>query len=154
MAETSAISLEDQIIDHLRTLEDNHNEGDQRWLRSLIEDGSTNTSSEISDLGALINITVIDAVAARLLNIDSKTAVKWALAKEYIKQIWEFNHQDMNILNKFLIEDPQQVAQILNILQPTQDSSEQHDTEQVQTTYNSINQELLDKGQQIPEVEM
>src|SRR5581483_5284758 len=141
MAETSAISLEDQIIDHLRTLEDNHNEGDQRWLRSLIEEGSTNTSSEIADLGALINITVIDAVAARLLNIDSKTAVKWALAKEYIKQIWEFNQHDMSILNKFLIEDPQQVAQILSILQPSQDNSEQHNIEQTQSTHNGTNQE-------------
>jgi hypothetical protein len=146
MAEVSTISLEDQIIDHLRTLEDNHNEGDQRWLRSLIEDGSTNTSSEIADLGALINITVIDAVAAKLLNIDSKTAVKWALAKEYIKQIWEFNQHDMSILNRFLIEDSQQVAQILSILQPIQDNLEQHNTEQAQTTHNSTSQESSEVG--------
>jgi hypothetical protein len=154
MAETPAISLEEQIIEHLRTLEDHHNEGDQKWLHTLIEDGLTNTASEISDLGALINITVIDAVAARFLNIKPNTVVKWALAKEYIKQIWEFNQLDMNILNKFLIEDSQQIAQILSILQPRQDNLEQSNQEHNQITSNNTNQGPSNGEHQVPEIEM
>jgi hypothetical protein len=60
----------------------------------------------------------------------------------------------MSILNRFLIEDSQQVAQILSILQPIQDNLEQYNTEQAQTTHNSTSQESSEVGLQIPEIEM
>src|SRR5690348_2254668 len=98
--------IENQIIDYLRTLEDNHTPYDQKWIKTLLEDSHNNSSTEISDLGTIINITVLDTVAAKLLNINSLTAVKWALVKKYIKQVWEHNNLETEILNKYLIDNP------------------------------------------------
>ena len=68
--------IETQIIEYLRTLEDNHDAHDQQWIKTLLEDSYNNSSSELSELGTIINITVLDTVAAKLLNINASTAVK------------------------------------------------------------------------------
>jgi hypothetical protein len=57
-------------------------------------------------------------VAAKLLNINPLTAVKWALVKKYIKQVWEHNNLNADTLDKYLIDNPQQIQLILNIIKP------------------------------------
>ncbi|CAG8746469.1 10659_t:CDS:1, partial [Acaulospora morrowiae] len=52
--------IENQIIEYLRTLEDNHDTHDQQWIKSLLEDSYNNSSSEFTELGTIINITVLD----------------------------------------------------------------------------------------------
>ena len=46
--------IEDKVLEFLSTLQDNHEVGDQRWIRTLLDHGVNNTISEIVELGAMI----------------------------------------------------------------------------------------------------
>ena len=47
-------SLDEQIIEFLNTLQDNHHYDDQQWIHSLLESRANNIPSEIVKLGMLI----------------------------------------------------------------------------------------------------
>ena len=109
------IPLDEQIIEFLKTLQDNHCECDQQWIRALLESGANNTPSEVVKLGTLIQTTILDTVIEKLLNINPYILTKVALVEDYICQIWKFNNLKRETLYNYILEDSQRQA-ILNLI--------------------------------------
>ena len=137
--------LDEQIIDFLNTLQDNHSESDQQWIKTLLEYGANNTSSEIMELGTLIQTTIMDTILAKLLNINPCVLAKAALVEKYICNIWEHNNLHRQELYNPILEDAERQA-ILQLIQPGQ---------VVETRENFSNDPvIIQQETTIPEVEM
>jgi hypothetical protein len=98
------------VIDFLNTLQDNHCESDQQWIRTLLEHGANNTFSEIVELGTLIQTTIMDTILAKLLNISPHVLAKAVLVEEYICNVWEHNNLQRQELYNPILKDTERQA--------------------------------------------
>ena len=99
--------IEDRVLDFLSTLHDNHVIDDQQWIWTLLDHGVNNTLSEIVELGAMIQKTVMDMLIGKLLGINPIALAKVALVEDYIGEIWEHNNLDKQSLYNFIVDNPQ-----------------------------------------------
>jgi hypothetical protein len=112
------LSPDDQIIQYLYTLQDHHDVDNRQWINNLITERRSNTTSECTELGILANITILDTVIAKLLNIEPQIIAKIAMLTEYIKQIWEANNLDIKTLDNPIVQNEQQREHILDLALP------------------------------------
>jgi hypothetical protein len=105
--------IEDRVLDFLSTLHDNHDIDDQKWIRTLLDHGVNNTSSEVVELGAMIQTTIMDMLLGKLLGINPIALAKAALVEDYIGEIWEHNNLEKQSLYNFILDNPQQREAIL-----------------------------------------
>ena len=98
--------IEEKVLEFLSTLHDNHVIDDQHWIRTLLEHGFNNTSSEIVELGAMIQTTIMDMLLGKLLGINPIALAKAALVEDYIGKIWEHNNLNKQSLYNFILDDP------------------------------------------------
>jgi len=110
--------IEERVLSFLCTLHDNHDIDDQQWVRSLLDHGINNNTSEVIELGTLIQTTVMDTLLAKLLGISPAVLAKAAIVEEYICTIWEHNNLDKQSLYNFILDNPQQREAILQLIQP------------------------------------
>ena len=116
-------SIEDWVLDFLCTLHDNHDIDDQHWIHTLLDHGVSNTTSEVVELGTLIQTTIMDTLLAKLLGISPAVLAKVALVEEYICTIWEHNNLDKQVLYNFILDNPVQREAILNLIQPRKEQT-------------------------------
>jgi hypothetical protein len=108
--------IEDKVLEFLSTLHDNHYIEDQKWIRTLLDHGVNNTSSEIVELGAIIQTTIMDMLIGKLLGINPTALAKAALVEDYIGEIWEHNNLEKQSLYNFILDDPLQQEAILQMI--------------------------------------
>jgi hypothetical protein len=113
--------IEDRVLEFLSTLHDNHEVGDQRWIRTLLDHGVNNTTSEIVELGAMIQTTVMDMLLGKLLGINPMILAKASLVEDYIGEIWENNNLEKQSLYNFILDNPEQREAILQLIQSKTD---------------------------------
>ena len=113
--------IEDKVLEFLSTLHDNHEIGDQRWIRTLLDYGVNNTTSEIVELGAMIQTTVMDMLLGKLLGINPTVLAKASLVEDYIGEIWEHNNLEKQSLYNFILDNPEQRGAILQLIQSKTD---------------------------------
>ena len=113
--------IEDKVLEFLSTLHDNHEVGDQRWIRTLLDYGVNNTTSEIVELGAMIQTTVMDMLLGKLLGINPAVLAKASLVEDYIGEIWEHNNLEKQSLYNFILDNPEQREAILQLIQSKTD---------------------------------
>jgi RNA recognition motif-containing protein len=113
--------IEDKVLEFLSTLHDNHEIGDQRWIRTLLDHGVNNTTSEIVELGAMIQTTVMDMLLGKLLGINPTVLAKASLVEDYIGEIWEHNNLEKQSLYNFILDNPDQREAILQLIQSKTD---------------------------------
>ena len=109
--------IEDKVLEFLSTLHDNHEVGDQRWIRTLLDHGVNNTTSEIVELGAMIQTTVMDMLLEKLLGINPMVLAKATLVEDYIGEIWKHNSLEKQSLYNFILDNPEQREAILQLIQ-------------------------------------
>jgi hypothetical protein len=114
--------IEDKVLEFLSTLQDNHEVGDQRWIRTLLDHGVNNTTSEIVELGAMIQTTVMDMLLGKLLGINPTVLAKASLVEDYIGEIWEHNNLEKQSLYNFILDNPEQREAILQLIQSKTDT--------------------------------
>ena len=69
--ETQATTLLAHIIEILSSLNDNHNQADRKWFHRLLDHNKKEESNPADiEAGITINITIIDCIVARLLDMD------------------------------------------------------------------------------------
>jgi hypothetical protein len=85
----------------------------------LLDHGVNNTSSEIVELGAIIQTTIMDMLIGKLLGINPTALAKAALVEDYIGEIWEHNNLEKQSLYNFILDDPLQREAILQMIQPS-----------------------------------
>jgi hypothetical protein len=113
--------IDDKVLEFLSTLHDNHEVGDQRWIRTLLDHGVNNTTSEIVELGAMIQTTVMDMLLGKLLGINPMVLAKATLVENYIGEIWEHNNLEKQSLYNFILDNPGQREAILQLIQSKTD---------------------------------
>jgi hypothetical protein len=143
-----------KLIRHLETLKDNHHQDDINWFQRLIYNNRENIESEDIDLGILYNLTYLDAITAKLLDIDPRKIIKAAIVKRYIRELWQDNNQPKEFLESHILNDNNSRNLIETILRPS-DTSELAHNESLTITTETPNQELntIDETE-VPEVEM
>ena len=97
--------LDNEILNVLATLKDEHNEKDQQWIRTLISNTAQGTSDPVIEAGIIVNITIIDTIIAKLLKIESRTLAKAKALKDYISDIWQNNGGNIDQLNGRILTD-------------------------------------------------
>jgi hypothetical protein len=143
-----------KLIHHLETLKDNHHQDDINWFQRLIYNNRENIESEDIDLGILYNLTYLDAITAKLLNIDPRKIIKATIVKRYIRELWQDNNQPEEFLESHILSDNNSRNLIETILRPS-DTSEPTHNEPPTITNETLNQELNIKDEtEVPEVEM
>jgi hypothetical protein len=143
-----------KLIRHLETLKDNHHQDDIKWFQRLIYNNRENIESEDIDLGILYNLTYLDAITAKLLNIDSRKIIKATIVKRYIRELWQDNNQPKEFLESHILSDNNSRNFIETILRPS-DTSEPAQNESLASKTEILNQELYVKDEiEVPEVEM
>jgi hypothetical protein len=100
-------SISNQLISMLQHLEDKHNEKDQQWFQKLLDHNSRNLEAPDIEAGLIINLTVLDCIVAKLLNLDIKLLTKIKVVGTYINQIWNGNGGDPTKLTDFIISEDQ-----------------------------------------------
>ena len=105
--EKEVINLQNQLIQHIGTLEDSHLLDDRKWFQKLIHNNLHNEESEDIDLGILYNITFLDTITAKLLNISVRKIITIDIIKCYIKELWEANNQQQGFLESHILDNPQ-----------------------------------------------
>ena len=102
-----ATALINGILNRLEQLEDKHNKEDRIWFYKLLACNKNESNPVDIEAGITINITVIDCLAAKLLNIDYRQLAKAKIVKDYITQIWKQNDGNMELLHNHIIDDSQ-----------------------------------------------
>jgi hypothetical protein len=96
----------------------------------------------------------LDAIIAKLLNIDSRKIIKATIVKRYIRELWQDNNQPEEFLESHILSDNNSRNFIETILRPS-DTSEPVQNESLATKTEILNQELYIKDEiEVPEVEM
>jgi RNA recognition motif-containing protein len=108
-----------KLIRHLETLKDIHHQDDIKWFQRLIYNSKEDIESEDIDLGILYNLTYLDAITAKLLNIDPRKIIKAAIVKRYIRELWKDNEQPEDILESHILSDDSSRNLIETVLRPS-----------------------------------
>ena len=144
-----------KLIHHLETLKDTHHQDDIIWFQRLIANSKQNIESEDIDLGILYNLTYLDAITAKLLNIDPRKIIKAAIVKRYIRELWEDNDQPENILESYILSDINSRSLIETVLRPSDSTETASQDIPVAVEVNiPIQEPSITVEQEIPEVEM
>jgi hypothetical protein len=163
--EEEITNLQNQLIQHIGALEDSHLLDDRKWFQKLIHNNLHNEESEDIDLGILYNITFLDTITAKLLNISVRKIITIDIIKRYIKELWETNEQQQGFLESHILDNPQQREFIEKTLRP---NSQIHtvelinnikDTQNFSQTHKQINNEeedalMFEKEVEIQEIVM
>src|ERR1051326_8813812 len=104
--ETEATTLLPNIIEILPLLNDNHNQADREWFHKLLNHNKKEESNP-ADIKAdiTINITIIDCIVAKLLDMDFRQLAKIKIVKDYLLHLWNDNRCDIELLNRHIIKD-------------------------------------------------
>src|SRR5579863_4136088 len=100
-----AQEMEREILHTLSQLEDHHDSYDQLWIQELICCHTNNTTVPDIEGGIIINITIIDNLVTKLLNVDTRILTKAKIIKEYIEKVWQQNGENTNLLNQNIVEE-------------------------------------------------
>jgi hypothetical protein len=103
--ETQASALLSDIIKSLSTLIDNHKQADKEWFQRLLDCNKGNSNPRDIEAGITINITIIDCIVAKLLDMDFRQLAKAKIVKDYISQMWIDNGCNLELLNSHIIDD-------------------------------------------------
>src|SRR5436305_4482889 len=95
-------AIQDQFIQHISGLKDNHHQDDIQWFQKLIHNNHHSIQTEDIDLGILYNFIFLDSVVAKLLKIDLKKIISIEITKRYIKKLWKDNSQQIDFLNSHI----------------------------------------------------
>jgi hypothetical protein len=144
-----------KLIHHLETLKDTHHQDDITWFQRLISNSKENIESEDIDLGILYNLTYLDAITAKLLNIDPRKIIKAAIVKRYIRELWEDNNQPENMLESYILSDINSRSLIETVLRPSDSTEAAPQDIPVAVEVNiPVQEPSTTIEQEIPEVEM
>src|SRR6185369_685555 len=124
-----ATKLQNILIQQIGTLEDLHHLDNRKWFQKLIHNNHLDIESEDIDLGILYNFTYLDAIVAKLLNINVKKIIAIDIIKRYIKELWEANKQQQGFLESHILDNPQQREFIEKTLRPSNQNSQTNITE-------------------------
>lgn len=104
--ETEATMLLESIIESLPKFIDNHKQADREWFHKLLDHNKTNEANSADiEAGITINITIIDCIVARLLDMDFRQLAKIKIVRDYLSQLWIDNGLDTELLNSHIIDD-------------------------------------------------
>ena len=103
--ETQAAALLSHIIENLSTLNDNHKQADREWFQKLLNCNKGESNLTDIEAGITINITIIDCIVTKLLDMDFRQLAKIKIVKDYISQIWSDNGHNTELLHSHIIED-------------------------------------------------
>src|SRR5438552_14776345 len=114
--------IQDQLIQHISRLKDNHHQDDIQWFQKLIHNNHHDIQTEDIDLGILYNFTFLDSVVAKLLKIDLKKIISIEITKKYIRELWKDNSQQIDFLNSHILNNPNNRNFIEKTLRPNNTS--------------------------------
>ena len=96
-----------QIIQALLQCIERYPEGSENkeWFTKLFQDSLNGKTNIETDIDLIYNATVIENILAMLLAIDIKTIVKVRMVHKVISTLWEENKWDLNILNRYILQE-------------------------------------------------
>jgi len=152
--DVQVIEFQQKILEHLETLQDKHHKDNIKWFQKLIANSHNNVKTEDIDLGILYNLTYLDIITAKLLNIDSRKIIKVEIVKKYIKKLWEDNSQPKEILESNILSNASSRNFIEIVLRLSDYTDINQSTPSIQTEDTLYQIELQTIEENIPDIEM
>ena len=121
-----------QIIQALLQCIEKYPEGSENkeQFTKLFQDSLSGRINIETDLDLVYNATIGENILASILAIDIKTIVKIRIVHKAITILWEENKWDLNILNRYILQEKP--------TPPTQDNSNNNDINKSVANENTI----------------
>ena len=136
-----------EIIECLLTLKDDHHTDDQAWFLKMMHNCHQKIETEEIDLGISFNITMLDTITAKIMNIDPRQIVKADIIRKYTKELWIKNEMCMDALDEHIVKNPLDRFTISTMLRPS-DHSLQNDPTVTKMPLHPIEMEISSSMQE------
>ena len=136
------IQLQNQIINHIGTLKDDHHLDDKKWFQQLILNNNIDTETKEINLGIFYNFTFLDSIVTKLLNLDPRKIVSIDIIKRYIRELWSDNNQQQDFLEGHVLNNSQHCEYIERILRPSDNHNSVKSERNQHSSPNSVHAQL------------